>query len=91
MLADSSRRIEGYGRGILSQTHDPFLCGSRMMARQKSSPVFRDEGRELVYVDFADPTLFSSAGCCWPMAPRNCCTQSPRPQSLSQLGPLTKV
>lgn len=26
--------------------------------RQKSSPVFRDEGRELVYVDFADPTLF---------------------------------
>ena len=26
--------------------------------RQKSSPVFRDEGRELVYVEFADPTLF---------------------------------
>lgn len=26
--------------------------------RQKSSPVFRDEGRELIYVDFADPTLF---------------------------------
>ena len=26
--------------------------------RQKSSPVFRDEGRELVYVDFADATLF---------------------------------
>lgn len=26
--------------------------------RQKSSPVFRDSGRELVYVDFADATLF---------------------------------
>ena len=26
--------------------------------RQKSSPVFRDNGRELVYVEFADPTLF---------------------------------
>ena len=26
--------------------------------RQKSSPVFRHEGRELIYVDFADPTLF---------------------------------
>ena len=26
--------------------------------RQKSSPVFRDGGKELVYVDFADPTLF---------------------------------
>ena len=26
--------------------------------RQKSSPVFRDAGREVVYVDFADATLF---------------------------------
>lgn len=27
MLADSSRRIEGYGGGILTQRHDPFLVG----------------------------------------------------------------
>ena len=33
----------------LQLTHD---------GRQKSSPVFRDGGRELVYVDFTDPTLF---------------------------------
>ena len=27
MLADASRRIEGYGGGTLSQAHDPFLVG----------------------------------------------------------------
>lgn len=37
MLADSSRRIEGYGGGTLSQAHDPFLVGCSASGEVKLS------------------------------------------------------
>ncbi len=37
MLADSGRRIEGYGGGTLSQAHDPFLVGCSATGEVKLS------------------------------------------------------
>jgi Tol biopolymer transport system component len=46
----------GFGAARFCSADEPVRL--TLDGRQKSSPVFRDGGKELIYVDFADATLF---------------------------------
>lgn len=61
MICCNRRQIFGAALSLLLCIRMTFAAEPIRLTqdgRQKSSPVFRDEGRELVYVDFADATLF---------------------------------
>ncbi|MBS0205996.1 MAG: PD40 domain-containing protein [Planctomycetes bacterium] len=55
LLLLATLSIVAYGVNVTSAADPVRLTHD---GRQKSSPVFRNEGRELVYVDFTDATLF---------------------------------
>lgn len=57
------RFSDGLSRLVIVLSFTTIACAGEPQrltqdGRQKSSPVFRDAGRELIYVDFADATLF---------------------------------